>query len=499
MKLNLKERKGITLIALVITIIVLLILAGVSIAMLTGQNGILTQAQNAKTTNENKSAEEKVKLSIMAAKSQSTDGSLELDKLTTEVTTNYGGQVDGTAFPATVTIDGKSFIVDSDGNVELAGSKPQITNAKVTTDAAGKNAATSNTAEGTTLYITFGATLENGTITKVIDNDGNKEMTASNGIYSKAITQNGTYTFTITGTGENGEVTTEAKVPVKKYETKILSASDISGMTDKSEIYGATVTGYTLPSGTTTDVGWKIFYADNSNIYLIADNLVKRNNLPNSTTESGVVTANKPNDGISVEEAYFTNILGDYAGSSRITDSRLKALNNDYFNTKNYSSTSDNMKAVAYMMDTKAWNSKFLDSNKADYCIGGPSVELLFKSYNEKYKTAFESQASSDTGYKIRKASSDSWDNYVDSMLSISNLSDPLYVIRPKLNAVAYWLASPSAYDSDHVMGVYWWLGGVEYYDTGANYLHGVGFRPLVCLNSNIKLQKVSNTQYAIQ
>ena len=43
MKLNLKERKGITLIALVITIIVLLILAGVSIAMLTGQNGILTQ------------------------------------------------------------------------------------------------------------------------------------------------------------------------------------------------------------------------------------------------------------------------------------------------------------------------------------------------------------------------------------------------------------------------------------------------------------------------
>ena len=53
MKLNLKERKGITLIALVITIIVLLILAGVSVAMLTGQNGILTQAQKAKTTTEN--------------------------------------------------------------------------------------------------------------------------------------------------------------------------------------------------------------------------------------------------------------------------------------------------------------------------------------------------------------------------------------------------------------------------------------------------------------
>ena len=42
-----KNNKGITLIALVITIIVLLILAGVSIAMLTGENGILNQASKA--------------------------------------------------------------------------------------------------------------------------------------------------------------------------------------------------------------------------------------------------------------------------------------------------------------------------------------------------------------------------------------------------------------------------------------------------------------------
>ena len=52
-KQKLRKNKGITLIALVITIIVLLILAGVSIAMLTGQNGILTQAQKAKSETEN--------------------------------------------------------------------------------------------------------------------------------------------------------------------------------------------------------------------------------------------------------------------------------------------------------------------------------------------------------------------------------------------------------------------------------------------------------------
>ena len=50
---KLKDKRGITLIALVITIVVLLILAGVSIAMLTGENGILTQAQKAKNETEN--------------------------------------------------------------------------------------------------------------------------------------------------------------------------------------------------------------------------------------------------------------------------------------------------------------------------------------------------------------------------------------------------------------------------------------------------------------
>ena len=54
-----EKNKGITLIALVVTIIVLLILAGVSIAMLTGTNGILTQAQNAKKATEEETENEK--------------------------------------------------------------------------------------------------------------------------------------------------------------------------------------------------------------------------------------------------------------------------------------------------------------------------------------------------------------------------------------------------------------------------------------------------------
>ena len=64
----LNNRKGITLIALVITIIVLLILAGVTIATLTGENGILTKAGKAKEKNVQAEIDEKIKLAVMSVK-----------------------------------------------------------------------------------------------------------------------------------------------------------------------------------------------------------------------------------------------------------------------------------------------------------------------------------------------------------------------------------------------------------------------------------------------
>ena len=57
-----QKNKGITLIALVVTIIILLILAGISIAMLTGQNGILNRAQEAKEKTETSQEDENEKL-----------------------------------------------------------------------------------------------------------------------------------------------------------------------------------------------------------------------------------------------------------------------------------------------------------------------------------------------------------------------------------------------------------------------------------------------------
>ncbi len=62
----LKNNKGITLIPLVITIIVLLILAGVSIAMLTGENGILAQATKSVDATELAEAKERASLDVNA-------------------------------------------------------------------------------------------------------------------------------------------------------------------------------------------------------------------------------------------------------------------------------------------------------------------------------------------------------------------------------------------------------------------------------------------------
>lgn len=57
-----KKQQGITLIALAVTIIVMLILAGVTIAALTSENGIINQANTAKETNKVAKTEEEARL-----------------------------------------------------------------------------------------------------------------------------------------------------------------------------------------------------------------------------------------------------------------------------------------------------------------------------------------------------------------------------------------------------------------------------------------------------
>ena len=106
--------RGITLIALIITIIVLLILAGVSIAMLTGQNGLLTQAQNAKTATEKSAEQEKVQIAVTGSRND--EGQLSIEKLKTEIE-SQNGKVLGDSIPTTVEINNNLYRVNSNGEV----------------------------------------------------------------------------------------------------------------------------------------------------------------------------------------------------------------------------------------------------------------------------------------------------------------------------------------------------------------------------------------------
>ena len=122
---NLKEKQGITLIALVVTIVVLLILAGVSIAMLTGDNGILSQAQNAKNQTEKAEDKERIKLAVNAA--QISDNGFkelgqnslqeELDKEFGEGKTSVRDNEDG-SFIVNLRDDKKDYTVLSNGQIQ---------------------------------------------------------------------------------------------------------------------------------------------------------------------------------------------------------------------------------------------------------------------------------------------------------------------------------------------------------------------------------------------
>ena len=71
-KSYIRKNTGITLIALVVTIIVLIILTGISISMLTGQNGILNRALEAKYAQEEATLYEQIQLILVDAITKNT-------------------------------------------------------------------------------------------------------------------------------------------------------------------------------------------------------------------------------------------------------------------------------------------------------------------------------------------------------------------------------------------------------------------------------------------
>lgn len=124
-----KNQKGITLVALVITIVVLLILAYVTIFMVIGPNGVLTNSQIAKERSAKRTASDALRTALSSISTSyyanSTNGTplsdVTADNLTTQAP-EYKFTVEDNAAK-----DGKLITMEKDGYTFKAAVSPQLT------------------------------------------------------------------------------------------------------------------------------------------------------------------------------------------------------------------------------------------------------------------------------------------------------------------------------------------------------------------------------------
>ena len=190
-KQKLKESKGITLIALVITIIVLLILAGVTIATLTGDNGILKKAGDAKTQTEQAKEDENLKIAI--AGSYGTDGKLNLKDLKDNLKNQGIKYTDSKEFPLEVTVNGEKKKIDANGNVTV---KLESVADSKTNGTVFKDTTTLEDTYGNQVKVPKGFKIANDSATDVIGGIVIEDATYTNTIGSQ-------FVWIPVGTGEN--------------------------------------------------------------------------------------------------------------------------------------------------------------------------------------------------------------------------------------------------------------------------------------------------------
>ena len=216
-----KEIKGITLITLAITIVVLIILAGVSINAVIGDDGIIKKAQNSANLTKEAEVKEAINRTILEfyltddyetledfLKAKVTEGKID------SVTKNADGILTVKKGDYSVTVENKTNSSNGSSSGGSTGGEtqtPEITigEAKVLANSEGTGSAITDVASvylGNTLYITFSHSITGGTTT--VDKT-----------IPYAVTKNGTYTFTVTGTVNGKNYTKNVSVTVNQFKT----------------------------------------------------------------------------------------------------------------------------------------------------------------------------------------------------------------------------------------------------------------------------------------
>ena len=260
-----KEMKGITLVALVITIVVLLILAGVSINTVLGDDGIIKKAKEAAEATRRASAEEDMNRLVLEYQLAKSDENFE-DFLQEKINEGrINGATDNGDGTITITkkVEGKDYTVtvkkpsSSAQSIKIKG-KRVVANE----DGTGENLGEASTSKGKTLYIMIDSSISGGTTTVSPQ-------------VPYAVTENGTYKFTVTGTVNGTTYTKEVSVTVNQFKNSILEdinikigdsvnyTYDSAGSYSLSSTYSGYSSSQTIAQ--TTGLTWKVLNVDKEN------------------------------------------------------------------------------------------------------------------------------------------------------------------------------------------------------------------------------------------
>ena len=260
-----KEMKGITLVALVVTIVVLLILAGVSINTVLGDDGIIKKAKEAAEATKRASAEEEMNrlvLEYQLAKNDETLESFLQEKVTEGRIDGVTDNGDGT-ITITKKVDGKDYTITVKKPVAPTPSV-KVGAIRVVSDStgAGSSLGEASTRKGTTLYIMIESTISGGTTTVSPQ-------------VPYAVTENGTYKFTVTGIVNGTAYTKEVSVEVNQFKNSILEdinikigdsvnyTYDLAGSYSLLSTYSGNSSNQTVAQ--TTGLTWKVLNVDKEN------------------------------------------------------------------------------------------------------------------------------------------------------------------------------------------------------------------------------------------
>ena len=214
--------KGITLVALVVTIIILLILAGVTLNLVLSNNGLIGKAKQGVATYEKSSVGEEISNLLMQ---YMLDKEVEETKKDFDEYAKENGASDAKKNGDNYEVEYKGYIFTIDAEtLEVTKTEKAKPSAKLVyvgvVDASTGAVVTEKKNEGTTLKIQVKAEADKEvTLESVIGPDGSA-LTGNEGIYTSnnTITQNGTYTFKVVYKLEGETKTKDISITVKSYK-----------------------------------------------------------------------------------------------------------------------------------------------------------------------------------------------------------------------------------------------------------------------------------------